>query len=372
MQKPKLYIDAKCEVAELLRPYADQTFRGLDTVPHTSGDIYVLSRVEFRENLSRLENLISQGLKFVYSNPFEGSETLAGQLGRLHLSDLFYNKKMLVVGGGDMALEWPNIRYDLFVTKPHNFQENLDAIKRSNEIFEKVNKPYSFLLLNGRGRDHRKYLIERLEALGLLEQSLYSWLDTSPIRSRVFDFDFVPKPRAHKFLPAQYEYRSYQANTDKSSEEAYAKHFLFNNEWGEIYLNPDTYIDTYFSVITETVHNYPHSFRTEKIWKPIAIGHPWVCVANTGYYRDLRNLGFRTFDSVIDESFDGIENNVDRLNRVIAVIEDICKNGLAEFLASCQDICKYNQDHMLYLRDKVNRDFPDRFFQFLKDHQWMT
>jgi hypothetical protein len=31
---------------------------------------------------------------------------------------------------------------------------------------------------------------------------------------------------------------------------------LFNNEWGEIYLNANPYLDTYFSLITETVFDY--------------------------------------------------------------------------------------------------------------------
>jgi hypothetical protein len=63
--------------------------------------------------------------------------------------------------------------------------------------------------------------------------------------------------------------------------------------------------------VSETVFTYPYSFRTEKIWKPIAIGHPWIAVSNFGYYRDMHELGFKSFGHLIDEKFDLIYNNVD-------------------------------------------------------------
>ena len=121
-------------------------------------------------------------------------------------------------------------------------------------------------------------------------------------------------------------------------------------------------------MVTETVFNYPYSFRTEKIWKPIAIGHPWIAVANQGYYRDLHNLGFQTFGHVIDESFDSIENNQDRLERIAQVIEDLCRQDLASFLKECYNVCKYNQQHLAEMRQQVRQEFPNRFEQFIQQH----
>ena len=121
-------------------------------------------------------------------------------------------------------------------------------------------------------------------------------------------------------------------------------------------------------MVTETVFNYPYSFRTEKIWKPIAIGHPWIAVDNQGYYRDLHNLGFQTFGHVIDESFDSMENNQDRLERIAQVIEDLCRQDLASFLRECYNVCKYNQQHLAEMRQQVRQEFPNRFEQFIQQH----
>jgi hypothetical protein len=170
-----------------------------------------------------------------------------------------------------------------------------------------------------------------------------------------------------KLLDSKYEYVDYQ-NTSVTTADRFVKHQLFNNTWGEIYLNAEPYVDTYFSLVTETVFNYPYSFRTEKIWKPVAMGHPWIAVANCGYYRDIHNLGFRTFGHVIDEGFDVIENNANRLQRISQVVEDLCKQDLANFLKECYNVCKYNQQHMAEMRTRVRSELPERFQQFINKH----
>ena len=114
--------------------------------------------------------------------------------------------------------------------------------------------------------------------------------------------------------------------------------------------------------------NYPYSFRTEKIWKPVVMGHPFIAVANQGYYRDMHHLGFKTFGHVVDESFDLIENNQDRLARIAQVVEDLCQQDLASFLKECYNVCKYNQQHLAEMRLKVRQEFPDRFFDFLQQY----
>ena len=116
--------------------------------------------------------------------------------------------------------------------------------------------------------------------------------------------------------------------------------------------------------------DYPYSFRTEKIWKPIAMAHPWIAVANAGYYRDIKNLGFQTFGHVVDESFDSIEDSQKRIERIAEVVKDLCKQNLDEFLASAQNICKYNQQHLADMRLQVRKEFPERFFQFIARYRF--
>jgi hypothetical protein len=205
-------------------------------------------------------------------------------------------------------------------------------------------------------------------------------LDAKPTVVRSFTFvedgiNVMATPSPLQLLPKHYEVDRYRNPTFGPivEDRSFLKQELFRLEWGEIYLEPAPYIDTYFSLVTETVcAESTLSFRTEKMAKPLAMGHPFILASTPGFYRDLQNLGFRTFGSIIDESFDIIDNAQQRMDRVIDIVHDLCEQDLDSFLSACQDICKYNQQHLAELRKKTNQEFPERFFQFLKQHQWMT
>jgi hypothetical protein len=361
----KLVLDTFCEVYDLIKPWADAEFWDFKTHVVIPNSIYLIGRDQFNCNIDLIRQLIKdRACQIVLSNPAEGSETIIGHLISTATQDLALSGQLLIIGGGDMDNAYRCLRYDSFLPKIQDYQENIQAMSRTEEIFQPQKKPYNFLFLNGRNRSHRRYLIDRFQKNNKLNHALWTCLD-----SRMGEI---------QYLPAHYEYQTYQNNigkkhnvsaADRVSKNHFAKHDLFSGEWGEIYLKAEPYIDTYFSVVTETVFNYPYSFRTEKIWKPIAMGHPFVAVANQGYYRDLHQMGFQTFGHVIDESFDLIENNQDRLERTAEIIEDLCQQDLASFLKECYNVCKYNQQHLAEMRQQVRQEFPNRFKQFIQQHQ---
>ena len=378
MQKPyKLVLDTFCEVHDLLSPYADAEFWDFDQHEIIPGAVYVVGRKEFIKHHDRIRTAINNNVaKFIYSNPHEGSETIAGQLMKqIPIDDLAFLKKILIIGGGNMDSRYPCLQFDSFLPKLHDYEENISACSRSDEIFKQLIKPYKFLFLNGRARPHRKYLLEKFNLSGLLDQTIWTNLDSTSARSmhiRLWNGsqNLMANPSKIKTLDPKYEFDFYKDRVDLDFPVDYIKYNLFDNSWGEIYLNPKPYIDTYFSLVTETVFDYPYSFRTEKIWKPLVMGHPWVAVANQGYYRDMHNLGFQTFGHLIDESFDQIGSSQQRIERVAQVVEDLCRQDLSAFLAAAQETCKYNQQHYAELRPRVRKEFPKRFFQFIEQHHF--
>lgn len=352
----KLVLDTHCEIYSSIKDLADQLFWNLaqhveknQIVP---GAVYVIGREQVRLYGNQLQNLINNfKIKFVFSNPHEGSETLKNHCYHYGIADLVLANKILLVGGGNMDPAWPCLQYDSFLPKILDYDENLAAIADYEQNYT-TDRPYKFLLLNGRARTHRTQLLAKLNSI--LDQGIWTNLDHSagPVR----------------LLDRRYEYDHVVSNT-VLPESGFIKHHLFNNKWGDVYIKPELYQDTYFSIVTETVFDYPYSFRTEKIWKPIAIGHPWIAVANCGFYQDMHRLGFQSFGNLIDESFDSIDNNTDRLTRISEVIKDLCQQDLAAFLKECYNVCKYNQQHFAEMRIKVRQEFPNRFFQFIKQYQ---
>jgi hypothetical protein len=373
----KLILDTFCEVYDLLLPWMDGDFFDFSKHDVVPGAVYLIGRAQMNNNRDKIRQLVeADTIRVLLSNPAEGSSTLKDHCEYVHCcGDLVRDHRMLLIGGGDMDSEWPCLQYDSFLPKILDYAENQQAIDQSSRIYETKNKPYKFLFLNGRSRPHRKYLLERFRLDGVLDQSLWTNLE-----NRVGSMgqvviwhegqDLMLTSTEIKTLPAQYEVDRYRDQVSKTFELGFVKNELFNREWGEIYIEPAPYIDTYFSLVTETVFDYPYSFRTEKIWKPIAMGHPWIAVANAGSYRDMHRLGIKSFGHLIDESFDQIEDSQKRIERIAEVVTDLCKQNLDEFLASAQDVCKYNQQHLADMRLQVRREFPERFFQFISRYQF--
>lgn len=373
----KLVVDSMCEVFKVLRPHIDEEFWDFSSVELCPDFIYIFGRQRFLDNISRIRELASTGdYTLIFDNSAEGSWTAETQLSRFEIEDLVRNGDILMITGAEISKEYAHFSYDYFLPIILDYQENVLCQERTPEIFSKVNKPYKFLFLNGRARPHRKYLYERLKRTGALEQSLWTMLDSVPcvwknytLRENGVNVMATSTPLQR--LPDRYEVSQYRDPKFESNVpgRTFLKHDLFKQEWGEIYLEPAPYIDTYFSLVTETVcGESDYSFRTEKIAKPLAIGHPFIVAANRGFYRDLKNLGFRTFDHVIDESFDLIDNAQERVDRIVQLVTDLSRQDLSQFLEACQDNCKYNQQHLAEFSRQHKQQFPQRFSSFLLNH----
>ena len=351
----RLVVDEWAEVYDLLSPYADETFWQWSDVEFDPKSVYVIGRLIVKENWQTVRDLCeAHPGRIIFCNPAEGSETIKLQLRRLRITDLVQSKKMLLLTSGDLESGFNHLSTDGYFSNICEYDENIQAAECSDQVYT-ASKPYDFLFLNGRLRPHRYYLINLLRDRGLLEKALWTCLQTEvdmPWSSRL-DLSIFSGQEPIRFLPACYEIDRAVPNLDQPIPSRDVKHFLFNNTWGDAIVNPRCYIDTSFSVVTETIYDYPYSFRTEKIWKPMIMGHPWIAVANAGYYRDIRNLGFRTFDHIIDEGFDVIDDPTDRIKRISDVIADVVNNGAVSFLAAAREVCKYNQ---LQLKEHNRRE----------------
>jgi hypothetical protein len=373
----RLVVDALSEVHYLLRPWITEEFWDFNQVALTPGAVYVFGRQQFVEHCQRIVEMANSGqYTIVFCNAAEGSRTLQSQLQTMNIESLVLDQKILLISGGDQQPEYPYLQYDHFLIEILNYEENLEVMQRTDEIYAVTNKPYKFLFLNGRARPHRKYLYERFRQHGILDQSLWTMLESRSGASRSFSIrqngtDLMTTPSQLRWLPPQYEVEQYQnSNISAGSENrALIKYELFNHTWGEIYLKLEPYRDTYFSLVTETVIEHPWSFRTEKIAKPLMIGHPFIVATGPGYYRDLHQLGFQTFGHVIDESFDSIENHQDRMDRIIAVVKDLCQQDLDQFQKECYTVCKYNQQHLQEIVPRLKTEFPRKFFNLIDQHE---
>ena len=95
------------------------------------------------------------------------------------------------------------------------------------------------------------------------------------------------------------------------------------------------------------------AFLTEKTFKPIKYGQPFVIVGSPGSLAALRKLGYRTFDHAIDNSYDLLENNTQRWQQTLRTIQQIQQQDMNAWFQRCVDDIKHNQQ--LFLASKYAR-----------------
>jgi hypothetical protein len=368
--KHKIIVDTWCEAYPLLKDTADGEFWDITQVDIDPDAIYIVGRTQLRQNFRQFRRMCTERPgSVVFCNLAEGSQTVQHHIMYLRVVELIANKNMLLMSSGDLDPMYNHFGSDCHFTHITEYLENIESAKQAS--FHNQDRPYDFLLLNGRLRPHRKYLLHKLRELGLLDRALYTCLQprVTWTASSFLELPEMNDPEPLKFLPPEYEIERALSNLDQAppadAVDGFVKPWLFNDTWGDAIVNPRSYADTYFSLVTETVYDYPYSFRTEKIYKPILMAHPWIAVANQGFYRDIRNAGFQTFGHLIDESFDSIENSNQRLDRIVAIVKDICYNGPKEFMLAAQEVCKYNQQHLREYNHQQRGNFCGDFEAYL-------
>ena len=122
----------------------------------------------------------------------------------------------------------------------------------------------------------------------------------------------------------------------------------------------EDYANTKFEVVLETLFDDNRIQLTEKILRPIACGHPFILASTPGSLAYLQNYGFKTFDSIINESYDTEADPVTRLNSIVAVMKTITKWTPEEQLLNwtkIKEITNYNKQHF----------FSEQFFNLIID-----
>jgi hypothetical protein len=110
----------------------------------------------------------------------------------------------------------------------------------------------------------------------------------------------------------------------------------------------DEAADSLLYLVTETVATGRRHHITEKTFKPIAMGMPFVLVATQGSLEYLRSYGFKTFGHVWDESYDTIQDDHDRIRAVASLLKTLCDLSVEERIAlyqDCHETIEHNWNH---------------------------
>ena len=121
-------------------------------------------------------------------------------------------------------------------------------------------------------------------------------------------------------------------------------------------IESEHHYNSYCNIVLETHFDADGSggaFLTEKTFKAIKHGQPFVIIGCAGSLATLRALGYRTFDYAIDNSYDTITDNTQRWLAVKSAISKLKSQDLRAWFESVKEDVIYNQQ--LFCSSKDHR-----------------
>ena len=222
------------------------------------------------------------------------------------------------------------------------------------DTLQKKKYPKKFINFNRRWRLHRPLMMTLLHDKKLIDSGFVSF-GQSDFHNDTWDqkwkemqwyykdspeiLEILNRNEAVKTLPAMY------LDTED----------LITNRAEQTNSTDQYYLDSYFSVINETTyHTNPGYdgvvFFSEKIFKAVAMKHPFIVATAPNSLEYFRKLGYKTFHPYIDESYDLETDDGKRMIMIVNEIERLCKlegTEFKEFLKQAKMICNHNYQNMI-------------------------
>jgi len=243
-------------------------------------------------------------------------------------------KKLYYFFHGFAAVDWYRGHYALNYNKPIVKQYNYDFI--------------SFNRIINNDRSYRIYFISLLKEQGLLDKGLVSF----NVTDNLFDDwpDEVADPNTKLSEHARHHAETHLVNVNKLVIDNPTLHGSASADIPRTVDSitiPNT-VDAFWHVVTETVFYYDKLHLTEKIFKPIVSKQPFMLLAAPGNLAYLRSYGFKTFDGIIDESYDTIQDPDQRTEAVVDQLAWYCSLSDMEKQAviyALEPVIEYNFHH---------------------------
>lgn len=196
-----------------------------------------------------------------------------------------------------------------------------------------------FLFLNGKPHPHRIELAREMMKYNLLDNSVWSFNDDNVV---------------HRKIEEQYEWPNYRN-----------KIFDGYSDFSRM-VYPPQYNDTRCSVIAETLDDDHIPFVSEKTAKAMMAGHVFVILSGRNFLKSLHSLGFKTFSSVFDESYDEGETRSARIYRIINTLRHIKECDHNRLYNDTKEIREHNRK--LIMDNKKFYDLNLREFEHAKEY----
>lgn len=252
----------------------------------------------------------------------------------------------------------------------HNYlQKNIKFPKLSTET------DYKFSSLSRNYKSWRLQLYSKLLDSSAIDEFVYSFYNIHAYDKTEFSVEQMRKDLVEKNISITPKLSSWLDNCPHTLD---AKDNVAN-KWADV--TYDTILSADFHLIVETHFDFSYytkqviggprqapSFITEKVYKAIACGKPFLAFATPFMLQDLQSMGFKTFDDFIDESYDTEEDNDKRMELLVAEITRICNLPQQQYNTLIENCKSIAQENLNILKNIKNNKTMNKDFEFLLKH----
>lgn len=262
-------------------------------------------------------NYNNQGFNSLYTNVLTNPKIFS-ITGGLITDEKFKNKNIT-------NLSWLRQCVDLY--------KNLQF--KINELNPYEVKPYILDALLGSQRYHRDFVYKKIIENKLNDKILTSYLNDITSDTWFKDNDV--------------DYSEYIKNKNSYSKLMSSNpiNYYGKSIWIAHVIPFGVYNNSAYTIITETGYKNGISFPTEKTAKPILGKRLFVIFSGQYFLRSLKELGFKTFDSIIDESYDLEQDNDKRFEKAWKSVEFLLNLPQQEVLEKIKPIVEHNFNHLM-------------------------
>ena len=195
-------------------------------------------------------------------------------------------------------------------------------------------RSHSFMMIGTKNYPTRKYLLSRIVQAGADTNALISYKQINSNGINLSDYTQIQIDEI-THVAEQVNNRLPWPALDSSIEFAQ--------------LPRDLLLSTHINLITDTFFE-GGVFVSEKVYTAIAHGQIFVMLAPAGTLAYLRSQGYQTFGEFVDESYDVIDDNYARLQRVAEIVIELSNADLHDLYDKCKTVIKHNYD-LFYSRN---------------------
>ena len=256
---------------------------------------------------------------------------------------------------------WHFLRYEVEIPFATLRAEQYDRNQLKDQLH--VNKiEYKFLHMNFTHRMHRKLFSKFLIKDSLIEGNCVAINNEGPSTYHKKQYD---KNYQGSCIPVKcndgWFYNKRLLDLYRETPITTHKNKTITDNFG--HYHHDFVANSAIYIISETVFNHPYPIFSEKIISGLLSNRPCLLIGPQHSLKALKERGFKTWDNVIDESYDSIVDPNYRMEQIFDLVKEINKKSLAELqqdVLQSKERLLHNQNLMFKNILKYTKENNDR------------